>query len=120
MTEGHRPTGAPCKPYNTLTILQPLETQYEQARIILGGGTEARTPLESHPAKDEPAGEKPKSKPVKRASSRCTNRIAPTAGEKATWGDVSVGVWRETHREEHHTESGKDGKVSLVEGMRKG
>lgn len=114
MTDGHRPTGAPCKPYNTRTILQPLETQCEQARIILGGGTG------SHPAKDEPAGEKPKSKPVKRASPRRTNRISPAAGEKATWGDASVGVWRETHKEEHHTESGEDGKVSVVDGMRKG
>lgn len=81
-------------------------------------GRGARTPLERHPAKDEPAGEKTKSKPVKRANSRCTKRISPAAGEKATWGDVSVGVGRETRRST--TLSQEDGKVSLVQQMRTG
>lgn len=80
-------------------------------------GRGARTPLERHPAKDEPAGEKTKSKPVKRASSGCTKRISPAAGEKATWGDVSVGVRRETRST---TLSQEDGKVSLVQQMRTG
>lgn len=41
----------------------------------------------------------------------------PAAGEKATWGDVSVGVRRETRST---TLSQEDGKVSLVQQMRTG